>query len=283
MFDAGSPPEGGAGADQGEAVVGFARRDGATRLADLYQRSPLRVLHPHPAAGDVPLAAIVNTGGGLLAGERLGVTVRVGPEAAALVMAQAAEKVYRSTGAVARVAGRLEVGAGGWLEWLPQETILFADCRLDRRLSLDLAGDGRAMAGEILVFGRIARGERTRAGLVRDAIEVRRDGRLVWADALHLEGDYGPVLDSPAGFAGAAACATFVYAGPDGRGRLEVARRLLDAAGVRTGATVVNGVLVARWLAEEPRRLRAAFGAFWAGFRAEVGGLPALLPRLWDV
>src|SRR3954447_829157 len=32
MFDAGSPPEGGAGADQGEAVVGFARRDGATRL-----------------------------------------------------------------------------------------------------------------------------------------------------------------------------------------------------------------------------------------------------------
>src|SRR5689334_5226330 len=48
-FDAGLPPTGGAGADRGEAVVGFARRDGATRLADLYQRSPLRVLHPHPA------------------------------------------------------------------------------------------------------------------------------------------------------------------------------------------------------------------------------------------
>ena len=129
------------------------------------------------------------------------------------------------------------------------------------------------MAGEILVFGRIARGERTRTGLVRDAIEVRRDGRLVWADALHLEGDYGPVLDSPAGFAGAAACATFVYAGPDGRGRLEVARGLLEAEGVRTGATVVNGVLVARWLAEEPRRLQGVlFGAFRAGFRAAVGG-----------
>src|SRR5919199_5765220 len=283
MFDAGSPSEGGAGADLGEAVVGFARRDGATRLADLYQRSPLRVLHPRPAAGDVPLAAIVNTGGGLLAGERLGVTVRVGAEAAALVMAHAAEKVYRSTGAVARVEGRVEVEAGGWLEWLPQETILFADCRLDRRLRLDLAGDGRAMAGEILVFGRIARGERTRTGLVRDAIEVRRDGRLVWADALHLEGDYGPVLDSPAGFAGAAACATFVYAGPDGGGRLDAARGLLEAEGVRTGATVVNGVLVARWLAEEPRRLRTAFGHFWASFRAEVGGLPALLPCLWDV
>jgi urease accessory protein len=42
-------------------------------------------------------------------------------------------------------------------------------------------------------------------------------------------------------------------------------------------------VLVARWLAEEPRRLRASFGAFWAAFRAEAGGLPARLPRLWEV
>jgi urease accessory protein len=184
---------------------------------------------------------------------------------------------------VAQVTSRLDVGAGGWLEWLPQETILFAECRLDRRLRLDVAGGGRAMAGEILVFGRRARGERTRSGLVRDAIEVRRDGRLAWADALHLEGDYGAVLDSPAGFAGAAAAATFVYAGPDGGGRLRTARGLLEADGVRTGATVVNGVLVARWLAGEPRRLRAAFGHFWAGFRAAAGSLPALLPRLWEV
>jgi urease accessory protein len=276
MSAAGSPSE---------AALAFAFREGRTRLADLYQRAPLRVLLPDVPAGEVPQAAVVNTGGGLVAGDRFGISARVGEGARALVMAQAAEKVYRSaTGALATVETALAVGPGGWLEWLPQETILFADCRLSRRLRLDVAGDGRAMAGEILVFGRLARGERTRTGFVRDAIEVRRDGRLAWADALHLDGDYGPVLDAGAGFAGAACAATFVYAGPDGGVLLDAAREALGGGdGVRTGATVVNGVLVARWLAGEPRRLRASFGGFWAAFRAEAGGLPARLPRLWEV
>jgi urease accessory protein len=53
--------------------------------------------------------------------------------------------------------------------------------------------------------------------------------------------------------------------------------------GLRAGVTCVNGVLVARWLAHDPRRLRASFGAFWAGMRSELAGLPAKLPRLWEV
>jgi len=174
-------------------------------------------------------------------------------------------------------------------EWVQSATILHSNGD-----GLDIAvKDGRIVGVRGRADDRTSRGRLGPKGLHgweanRSAERltrplVRRDGRLVWADALHLEGDYGPVLDSPAGFAGAAACATFVYAGPDGPGPLKTARGLLEAEGVRTGATMVNGVLVARWLADEPRRLRAAFGAFWAGFRAEVGGLPALLPRLWDV
>jgi urease accessory protein len=290
MYAAGSPSEVLSAAvpltahhDEGEAVIGFALRDGRTRLADLYQRPPLRVLWPHPAEGDLPQAAIVNTGGGLVAGDSLRVTVRSARGTRALVMAQAAEKVYRSTGGTARIETDLSAERGAWLEWLPQETILFADGRLSRRLRLDLAADARCMAGEILVFGRLARGERTRTGYVRDAIELRRDGRLVWADALHLDGDYGPVLDSRAGFGGAAAAATFLYTGPDAPDLLATARELLDDTGLRAAATCVNGVLVARWLAHDPQPLRRSFGAFWAGFRHAAAGLPPRLPRLWEV
>jgi urease accessory protein len=290
MYAAGSPSEVlGAPAslpahhDEGEAIVGFALRDGRTRLADLYQRPPLRVLWPQPAEGDLPVAAIVNTGGGLVAGDRLHVIVRSAAGTRALVMAQAAEKVYRSTGGTARIETELSAERGAWLEWLPQESILFADSRLSRRLQLNVAGDARVMAGEILVFGRLARGERTRSGHVRDAIELRRDGRLVWADALHLEGDYGPVLDSRAGFGDAAAAATFVYAGPDAPDLLVTAREHLDDTGLRAAATCVNGVLVARWLALDPQALRRSFGAFWAGFRHTAAGLPPRLPRLWEV
>ena len=56
---------------EGVAEIRFAPRDGVTRLTHLYQRDPLRVLFPAPAEDDSPLAVIVTTSGGLVAGDRL--------------------------------------------------------------------------------------------------------------------------------------------------------------------------------------------------------------------
>lgn len=265
------------------ADLAFAHRDGRTRLTRLYQQTPLRALFPRPEADDLLVAALVNVGGGMVAGDRASVAVSVGPDAAVLVTSQAAEKIYRSTGAECRIGTRLEVGRGGWLEWCPQETILFDRSRLRRTLRLDLAGDARAMLGEILVLGRHASGEATRAGFLQDRIEVRRDGALRWQDVFRLDGAYAPVLDAAAGLGGARAVATFVYAAPDAAGLLDRARGWLGGAGVRAGATVVNGLLVARFLAAEALALRRAFALFWCGFRAAAAGLPPMLPRLWHV
>jgi len=268
----------------GVARIRYASDRGVSRLATLEQRNPLRVLFPHPLAGDPPTAALVTTSGGLVGGDRLDVEAVVGDNAAALVVGQAAEKVYRSLGADCPVTVTLSVGAGGWLEWLPQETILFEGARLRRQTALDVAGDGRALAGEMLVFGRVARGETVTYGLVRDAWTVRRDGRLVWADALHMDSDdIVDCLRAPAGFGGARACATAVYVGPDAGGRLDLARSLLACDGARAGASLCASVLVMRWLGEDPGAVRAAFARFWTGFRSAVADLPARLPRLWHV
>ena len=49
------------------------------------------------------------------------------------------------------------------------------------------------------------------------------------------------------------------------------------------GATLVNGILIARWIGEDAQILRQSFAAYWAGLRARIMGLPARLPRLWHV
>lgn len=269
----------------GAASVAFARDDDATRLAGLYQRDPLRVLFPEVPEGEIPTAVLVTTSGGLVGGDRLDVSVSIGDGAEAMVFGQAAEKVYRSAGPTSRIAVELSVARDGWLEWLPQETILFEGARLERRTRIEISPGARVLAGEILVFGRIAGGERLSRGLVRDAWEVRRQGRLAWADALHLEDEIASVLAEPACFDGATAYATVVHAGDDPASHLDLARSLLgqDRGGLRAGATVVNGVLVARWLGRDAGILRRAFGDFWAGFRAAAGGRRNALPRLWHV
>ncbi|MGE0748793.1 MAG: urease accessory protein UreD [Rhodospirillales bacterium] len=265
----------------GAAEVGYACRDGRTALAALYQRAPCRVLTPNPQPGDPPQAVLLNTAGGIAGGDRLAVTVRVEAGAAATATAQAAEKVYRSLGPAATVRTALSVGAGGWLDWLPQETILFQGARLDRRAAADVAPGGRLLGAETLVFGRRARGERFTDGLVHDGWRIRRDGRLVWADALRLDGTVAPLLDSPAGFAGAEAYATAFYVADDAPSHLPLARELTTREGLRAGATVVNGILLARWLGVADR-VRAALADFLAALRHAAAGWPARLPRVWS-
>jgi urease accessory protein len=229
-------------------------------------------------------AVLVTTSGGLVGGDAMDVSVTANPGSSALVTAQAAEKVYRSAGENCRVSVRLKVGSGGWLEWLPQETILFEGARLWRITELDMDAGGRAMAGEILVFGRTASGESVTRGFVRDAWTVRRCGRLVWADALHLEGDIAERLASPSCFNGAVAAATMVYAGDDTHEHLDTARTLLIwQADDKTlaGATVVGGLLIIRWLGYDTLALRTAYGAFWVAFRRHLRGGDEDLPRVW--
>src|SRR5471032_461286 len=150
----------------GECRVVFAVRDGQTRLTDLYQRDPCRILFPDPEPGEPPQAILVTTSGGVTDGDALKIAVEVGPGGKAIAATQAAEKIYRA----ARVAEHcaidvsVTVGAGASLDWLPQETIVFEGSRLKRRTEAHVAPGGALLASEMVVLGRAASGERFTGG-----------------------------------------------------------------------------------------------------------------------
>jgi urease accessory protein len=245
------------------------------------------VLFPDPAADDIPVAVLVTTSGGLVAGDRLNVELRAGAGAVAHVTASAAEKIYRSTRATTEIAQTVAIDDGGWLEYLPPETILFDGARLRRETTLELASGAGFLGGGILVFGRRARGEAFTHGFLHEGWQVHRDGALVWGDALHLDGDISSIIADPACFDDAAACATLILVPPDGD-----PRRFVDAArevqqqsagpGLRAGVTTVGWLLVARWLGD-PLPLRRAYADLACHLREAAMGLPPRLPRLWHV
>lgn len=269
---------------RGEAKLVLGGNGPASRILHLHQKDPARMLFPQQPRGDLRCGVLVTTSGGLVAGDELDMEIAVEAGAAGLVTPQAAEKIYRSDGPDCRIDIRLSVGADGWLEWLPQETILFQGARLRRHTAVELDRRARLLAGEITVFGRRAMGESFSRGYLRDEWDVRREGRAVWADSFLLDGPVRAIIDHPAGLGGAEAVATAVYAGPDAAKQLAAARRIIGETGmeVRCGATVVGGLLLVRWLGDA-YPLRKAFGAFWAAFRHTAGGLPPRLPRLWHV
>ena len=197
----------------GQANVSFRSRDGRTCLDRLFQEGCAKLRFPRPLGTDDPQAIIINTAGGLTGGDRFGTEVTLAAGAAACVTTQACERIYRSTGADAVVTNRLRLAAGAKLAWLPQETILFDGGHLSRSLDVDLADDAELVAVEAVLFGRQAMGETLHSGRLHDRWRIRRDGRLIFADDLRVEGDIAARLASQPAMAGCPAMATVLFAG----------------------------------------------------------------------
>jgi urease accessory protein len=268
----------------GEARIAF-RRDaaGKTVLADLYQRAPCRVLFPTTEVDEPIQSVLLTTSGGLTGGDRTRVGIEVRANAQATLTTQAAEKIYRAlpdTGA-ALVRVDMRVSDGAWAEWLAQETIVFEGSRLRRLFAADVAPTGRLLAVESIVFGRTAMGESFDTGLLHDAWRISRGGRLVWADALHLEGDVRSQRSAPLGFGANVACSTLLYAGADAPQQLLEARQLLSQCNLPCGATSLDGIMLVRIMAADAAELRTAVMSLIAGIRQTAASLPARLPRVW--
>ncbi|HXA22802.1 MAG TPA: urease accessory protein UreD [Acetobacteraceae bacterium] len=259
----------------GELRVYLRARDRRTVLEGLRQAGCLKARFPRPEHADWSSVVTLNTSGGIAGGDRLDSAFSVRTGARATIAAQAAERFYRSLpgGAPSQVRTRIVVADGAAVEWLPQETILFDCCALDRRLHVELAADAWFLGVESLVFGRAAMGESVELASLRDVIQVRRAGRLLWHDAIRLDGAVAATLQRPAIADGARAVATLVHVAPDVERALDTVR----AASPHCGVSAWNGMLIARMIAADGASLRKMAVAVLNVLRA---GRP--LPRVWN-
>lgn len=220
---------------------------------------------------------MINIAGGLTGGDHLSIDVAVAAGARATVTTPACERAYRSAAGVAQIDQRLRVADGARLDWLPQEMILYDRSRIRRRLDAQLQGQAEISIVETVLLGRAAMGERLTHGFFSDLWTIRLDGRLIYADATRMGDAFGQTAAYPTALDGHAAMTSMVHVGPGLAAKRDALRSAFAACeGVRAGASVVGGVLVARIVAAGGRELR----------RALVGAVESLrhprpMPRLW--
>jgi urease accessory protein UreH len=93
---------------------------------------------------------------------------------------------------------------------------------------VDLAEDAWFLGVEMLVFGRLAMGENVERAWLRDLIRVRRGGRLLWHDAIRLDGEVAVTLRRKAVANGARTVATILYVAPEAERTLDAVRGALE-------------------------------------------------------
>ena len=262
---------------QGAVDISFRNREGRSAIDRSFQSGCLRMRLPRAeSAGEAPCAVLMNTAGGVAEGDRLDLRVRWGRDTLATVTTQAAEKVYRALAAGCAISTELTVERGARAEWLPQETILFDACRLRRDARIVLEEDVTFLGVEAVVLGRAAMGETMRSGSLRDRMRIWRNGRLIYADTLALDGDIAALTQRAAIGGGARAMAVIVHASDSAAALLDPVRDALADARALAAASSWNGLLAVRLLAPDGETLRHDIALALSALRE---GRP--LPRVW--
>lgn len=254
----------------GHVALTVAAADGVTRRQRIYEDGPLRARFPK-YDGDFLESVIVNTAGGIAGGDSHAFDVTVGEGAALTITTAAAEKVYRALDNAAAISVKLSAAPGARLLWVPQETILFDRVRLNRTIDIDLTGNASVVVAESVTFGRTAMGEAVEQGSFSDRWRLRRDGRLVFAEAIKLDGAIAKKLAEPAIADGGVAIATVLIA-PGDDAMVERVRAQTFCG--ETGISCWNGLAVARLCAKDGATLRRDLVAVLTAL-----GTP--LPRIW--
>ena len=259
----------------GHVSVGARAGPSGTVLRTLDQSGCLRACFPRTRGGTLE-AVLVNTAGGIADGDRLTIAASAERGARMVVTTQSAERIYRARpdASPASIEVTLQAAEDASLIFLPQETILFDSCALERTLQIDLHSTASYLGVEALVFGRQEFGETISSLRLRDTIRLRRGGRLLLHDSVRLQGEVDSLLATQASAAGARGVATIVYAAPCAEQRLPALRQALASA--EGGASAWDGMLVARLVAPDGQALRRSVLAALAPLRS------APLPRVWQ-
>jgi len=252
-----------------------------TRIVDIFQRSPIRIMFPGIRGAPVEEAVVVNTAGGIAGGDRLEIALTLLANASVTVTSQAAERVYRALNEPALIETQLKICEAAKLAWLPQETIVFNGGRMRRNTEIEISAGAELLALESLVLGRAAHGEEIVGGQIIDGWQVRLDGRLIWADRFRATDDVLPRLRSRALLADFKAIGTLIYFGPDAEARVQFLRDLAPQLQCHCATTAVSGLVIARLAARAAAELKAGLREILLQFERTRQG-PFRMPKMWS-
>lgn len=264
---------------QAELKLQFVQRASKTILASRTQRGPLAIQRPFYPEGEVCHAYVLHPPGGVVGGDELRMQFKVEPNAHALLTTPGATKFYRSAGLQARQHQYFQV-TDGCLEWLPQENIFFPSTHAVLSSEIRLQGAAQYIGWEIHCLGRPAISEAFDKGRVLFKTALYRDHKPLLLDRLLVRGECDVL--SAAGLRGQPVFATLL-ATPADMDLLELVRPLCEEVSMGTaGATLLNGVLVARYLGSSTAQAHSLFRSIWQVIRPSITGRAATPPRIWN-
>jgi urease accessory protein len=263
----------------GELKLAFARRNGRTVLAESFSQVPLQVMKPRYDESGCACVYLLSPTGGVVQGDDYQIEVALAPNSHALMTTQAATKVYAMPiqGAVQSMRG--QIGKGAIFEYLPDSTILFRDANFSQRVSFSLERGAMVVMQEIVMPGRLARGENLAFTHYQSHLEVSDSDGMLLFDSCCLRPKHQPYLTAHGVLEGYACWGSWFLVGdfemPKWDALNKVVEPLLHHSNKSIGGLTQlnrNGIAM-RMLAHNSGAIQSAFQTVWNWIKLEHFGL----------
>lgn len=263
----------------------FEQRGAKTALVRNRHTGPLRVQRPfYPEALGQAHVYILHPPGGIVAGDSLAIDSRVRGGAHALVTTPSAGRVYASNRQRLPQSQQvsMQVDAGAFGEWLPQENIVFNDALALNHTAIELQGDARFIGWEITCLGRPASNLLFATGSLQQHFSISRDGIPLLLEKSRFDGG-SALLQERWGLHGRHALATLVCTlqCPQTEQRLRELCEQQRGPQLDIEVTQLPQLLVIRAQAQQAAPIKQAFFAAWHLLRRTLLQAEAIAPRIW--
>lgn len=264
---------------QAELSLSLEPRPGKTVVAQRRQRGPLAIQRPFYPEGDLCHLYLLHPPGGVVGGDQLQIEANVMKNAAALVTTPGATKFYRSNGLLARQTQILRVAKNATLEWVPQENIFFPGAHCQLATEIHLEANAGFMGWEVQCLGRPANDERFNPGFGDFRLRLQRDNRPILIERFTV-GAENP-LEALSGLRGNPVLGTMIATGVDKVLLESLQTQFSSLPKAETGFTLLEDILVCRYLGHSTEQARKLFAAVWEKTRPHCIQRQACTPRIW--
>jgi urease accessory protein len=266
----------------GELKLIFAQRNDQTVMTESFFRVPLQVMKPRYDESGCACVYLLSPTGGVVQGDDYQIDVTLASNSHVILTTQAATKVYAMPlqDATQSMRGRVEEDA--IFEYLPDSTILFRDANFSQNISLFLERGAKVVLQEIVMPGRLARGETLAFTQYRSRIEVSGSEGLLLYDTCRLQPKCQPYLTGPGVLEGYACWGSWYLVGdfetPWWEVLCEFSELFLNQPPKSIGglSQLGKGGIVIRMLAHNAGMIQSTFQTIWDWLKTEHFGLEAV-------
>ncbi|WP_373478651.1 urease accessory protein UreD [Geminocystis sp.] len=268
----------------GKIDLVYSHNNGKTEIKSAFCQAPLKIQRAfYPEGNSICYSVILHTAGGIVGGDILTQNIYLSPNSHVLITTPSATKIYRSEKKKATQEILIKLENNSYLEYLPQEIIVFNKSQFQQKLRVELGNNATWLGWEIIRFGRSARGETFTDGQWLNYTEVWQENKPLWIDRQSFSGD-SQLFSAVNGLADKPVIGSLIFISSNPvEDFLPFIKELINSKfnQITLGVTTLQQGILCRYHGNSVSEAKNCLITIWQLLRKKQGFNSLIKPRVW--